>query len=195
MSDSTDTQPDEVPACLIDGDLCVTGPALCEILGVSKQSLGNWSKSGCPKKRRGWYSLREVLAWRGVGGRPGTGEPTAAQRKIEKDVEYREQQAEALRIKNERSSRELVSKAEITETFTPYYAELRRSGMALSRNLVTLIGPFVDAVTARKVGRDADELMKKFLRSIAAGVEYVAPASKNTKDHARGAKHAKKSKA
>lgn len=172
-----ETIPDEVPAKLLHGKLCLTGPALADALGVSRQALGNWVRDGCPKETRGWYCLHDVLAWRGViGGKSGQGEPSTQQQKLQFDADVRQQQAENLRLKNAVAKRELIPKSEIIEVLTPYFAELKRSLLAYSRDLVTLIAPQVDAATARRIGRETDELARAFLRKIAAGVEYVAPA-------------------
>lgn len=37
---------------------------LCEILGVSRQTLINWLGRGCPQMARGTWNLKDVIEWR-----------------------------------------------------------------------------------------------------------------------------------
>ena len=57
---------------IIDGKTCVPTSFLTEIFGVTPKTLASWAKDGCPKADRGWWPIREVIAWRMDGS--GTGE-------------------------------------------------------------------------------------------------------------------------
>ena len=57
---------------IIDGKTCVPTSFLTEIFGVTPKTLASWAKDGCPKSDRGWWPIREVIAWRMDGS--GTGE-------------------------------------------------------------------------------------------------------------------------
>ncbi len=49
----------------MDGkDLILSTDAMQHVFGVSRQTLNDWEKSGCPKIARGQWSLRAVIAWR-----------------------------------------------------------------------------------------------------------------------------------
>lgn len=174
MSTQADPEEEErTPFRRINGKLCVTGAGLCEILGVSRQAIGQWTSRGCPKEARGWYCLHDVLAWKGLLGGGGSGDTSAAAQKLQADAEVRQQQVEALRLKNEKARGVLIPRDEIIATLTPFFAQLRRSTEALARSIVTEVAPYVDATTARRIGRECDEVMRKFLRQVASGCEYV----------------------
>lgn len=43
--------------------MIISTQEMAELFGVSRQAIGLWAKSGCPKQGRGRWNLKEVLPW------------------------------------------------------------------------------------------------------------------------------------
>jgi hypothetical protein len=49
---------------VIEGKLCLSSTAICEVLDIHRNTLQNYTKAGLPKVKTGWFDLREVIRWR-----------------------------------------------------------------------------------------------------------------------------------
>lgn len=165
----------------IDGKLCLSSQALQDVFAVTGRTLGNWAQQGCPKVRAGWWPLAEVIKWKGLGGGSTTrdgGDDSGlsdGQLKLKYDAEVKRLQAQQLELKNAIALGEYLSRDEVIGTLTPYFAELKRSLVAFSRTIAMEVAQFVDPVSARRIGREFDELTADFLRRIATGAAYDTP--------------------
>lgn len=54
----------DVKVCKLSEKYIVSTRELCEILGVSRQTLINWLERGCPQMARGTWNLKDVIEWR-----------------------------------------------------------------------------------------------------------------------------------
>ncbi len=45
-------------------ELILSSDAMCHVFGVSRQTLVDWERKGCPKINRGQWALSEVIQWR-----------------------------------------------------------------------------------------------------------------------------------
>ena len=66
-------------------DIIVTTAQLCYLLDITKETVSQWSKAGMPKTRRGKYSLKAVLDWRGLTNRTEGMSDEARKNKAEAD--------------------------------------------------------------------------------------------------------------
>ena len=74
-----------------------------QLFGVSRETIRLWVNAGCPKTKKGWFSIADVIAWRlGVvkesEEKPGESLPS---KKMRADAEYKLAKAEQEKIKLE----------------------------------------------------------------------------------------------
>lgn len=158
---------------IIDGVICLSSAALCEVFGVTRETLSEWAKKGCPKVQRGWWPLGEVIRFRGLAGTSEDDDASLAELKLKYEIEVKRLQAEGLELKNAVTTGALLPRDEVVNTLMPYFAELKRSLKAFGRTIATEVAQFVDPVSARRIGHEFDQLTDKFLRRIATGNTYA----------------------
>lgn len=158
---------------MIDGKLCLSSVAMVEVFSVHHQTLGNWAQHGCPKIRRGWWALVDVINWR--NGTGPDGEQPLSGLKTKYDAEVKRLTAEKLELANAIARGEFVSREEIIGELSRYFVELRKSLTGLASKLAVDIAPFVEPTTARRLEREMAELIDAALERMSAGEVYEAP--------------------
>lgn len=186
---------------IINNKLCVTIQKIADIYGVTVRQIDRWvDYKDCPKEDKHYFSIDDVKVWYDKSGlrekkeiregripvtAPETETPgkqlSHAQSKIKYDAEYKRLMSEKLELENSIKRGDFISKSDIQEILTQIMAQQKRSLNSLSRTISIYVSPFVDAVTARKIGHDVDEIIKDFERQVANGLEYDAPNIKRRK--------------
>ena len=54
----------EVGVKIIEGKTCLSTSFLADAFGVTKKTVNQWEKKGCPKISHGYWYLPDVLKWR-----------------------------------------------------------------------------------------------------------------------------------
>jgi hypothetical protein len=168
-------------ARIIDGKLCLSTAAMCEVLRVSKQALGKWASNGCPKARNGWWPLADVLHWRGIAAGTAGKDESAASQQQRYAADLKRLQAEKIAIQNEVSRGNWIPRDQVVTTLTRWLADFKRSALAFSRIISIEVSSYVDPATARRIGRDFDDMIKDFLKQVSAGEIYVPPKKRTSR--------------
>lgn len=99
-----------------DGLIEVSTPVLEEYFNVSRKTLAEWEKKGCPKLGRGKWDLISVLKWRG-GLAPLNNESEdnedAYLRKIKADAFLKEQQGQIAEIELQKLRMQVIEISEV----------------------------------------------------------------------------------
>ena len=165
---------------IIGGRKCVSTSDLCELLGVDKSTVTRWTQDGCPKEEHGWWCLSDILRWRGL---VGSGIRTEAQvdaialkeQKLKADTDLKKIAAASAAIKLGELKSKFVSAEEVTDTLQRFLVVLKRSLLTLGRRVAAEVAPHVDPVTARRIEKLVNEVIKDGLRQISLDGAYTAP--------------------
>lgn len=174
-------------AKMINGKIFMTTAAITEILGITQQTLSLWKSQGCPQEARGWWSIRDVLIWKGLltASGPRTEDEAEriswAQKKIEAEAKLKEQKAEEAEFKNAIIRGEYIRKDEVTAELQRFFVVLKRSMLGYSRRIATELAAYVDSVTARRIEKMITELTYDALEQLSIDGVYKAPPRKKTK--------------
>ncbi len=170
----------------IDNKLCLGTAELCEILDINSDTLNYWHKQGCPKAKRGWWPVADVLKWRGlVGSGPRTEEEAeelgAKQKKLHSEADLKKIQSQLLELKLKEASGELIKKSEIQEELDRFFSVFKKSLTGIPRKISVEVGPFTDGPTARRIERQITELLDDALEQLAENGVYEPPKKKFVK--------------
>lgn len=174
-------------AKIINGKVCLKTSAMCEILGITHQAMSQWEDQGCPKAARGWWSIKDVLAWRGLVTASGINTSEDAekinlsQKKLEAEIKLKEQKAEESVFKNAIARGEYIRKEEITAELQRYFISLKMSMTGFSRMIATELSAYVDILTARKIEKLITEVTMDALEQISIDGVYEPSKNKKTK--------------
>lgn len=169
---------------IIDGKICLTTAALADVLGVDPRTIQEWNSRDCPKAARGWWSIRDVLVWRGLINPGGVNTEEEAkkiswtQRKLEFEARLKEQKAEEALFKNAVTKGEYVRKEDVTAELQRFFVVFKRSVLGIPRRIATELGTYVDAITARRMERAMTELIYDALEQLSIDGVYKAPKKK-----------------
>lgn len=166
----------------IEGTMLVSTSRLCDLLEVTDKTLTNWKRSGCPQHSRGWWDIKEVLKWRGqissedVATKKGR---NLQQEKLEWEVEYKKQQTELTRMKNDLAEGKYVERDFAEAELSRFFLVFKKSVTSLSRKLGNVISSYVDPVEARRVEKEIADTINDALEQMS--VDGVYSARKATK--------------
>lgn len=175
-------------AKFINGKVCLSTNAMTEALNISQQTLSWWESQGCPKEARGWWSIKDVLTWKGLltpssmKSEDQVKEANLNQKKLAAEAKLKEQKAEEAEFKNAIARGEYINKDEATAELKRLFVILKRSMLGYSRRIATDISPYVDSVTARRIEKMVTELTLDALEQISIDGVYQAPRRKKTKN-------------
>ncbi|MBP2654238.1 MAG: hypothetical protein H6Q73_1807 [Firmicutes bacterium] len=170
----------------LEGKKCISTGALCEILGVTKQSLNYWEQQGCPKVAHGWWCIAEVLRWRGLVG-PGVRtegeayELTHKEQKTKAEADLKKIQAATAALRLSEIKGKFITVEEVNETLTDFFAVLKKSLLSLNRKISQEVMPFVGPAVARTVERVVMEIVNDALKQISTDGQYTPPRKRKTK--------------
>lgn len=170
----------------VNGKPCMTTTALSEVLGITQQTLSLWESQGCPKETRGWWSLKDVLTWKGlitpsgVKSEEQAKETSLIQKKLAAETKFKEQKADEAEFKNDIARGEYILKEEVTAELQRFFIILKRSMMGYSRRIATELSAFVDPSEARRMEKMVSELTVDALEQISIDGIYK-PSRKKSK--------------
>lgn len=149
-----------------DGDLLITTGEMGKIFGVRNDTMSDWAKKGCPKEERGWWNLKKVIEWRGMG-RPGDNmEISSEAKKLQADADYKTAKARQAEVELQEQLGKLVPVEVITEDMQNAFAEMRQIMMKLPNDLHAKIHTLYPAC-AEEVKDIADDTVRKCLLRLA----------------------------
>ncbi|OPX90286.1 MAG: hypothetical protein A4E53_01172 [Pelotomaculum sp. PtaB.Bin104] len=169
---------------IINDKICLTSPALANILGIDRRTIQGWSESGCPKEARGWWSIKDVLAWRGLVNPGGlktedqVEETSLNHKKLKYEAELKKQKAEAAAFENAIARGDYIPKAEVTNELKRFFVVLKRSMLGYSRRIATEVSPYVDSTIARRIEKMITDLTLDALQQLSIDGVYRAPKNK-----------------
>ncbi|MGI5839296.1 MAG: hypothetical protein ACOX8W_06495 [bacterium] len=172
---------------MIAGQVCLTTAVLADVLGVEPRTIQEWNSRGCPKAARGWWSIRDVLTWRGLISPAGVNTEAEAEKvswqqlKIEFEAKLKEQQAETAAFKNAVLQGEYIKREDIIAELQRFFVIFKRSVLAIPRRLATELGAHVDIVTARRMEKGMTELVNDALEQLSIDGIYKAPRRKKAR--------------
>lgn len=171
-------------AKVINGKVCLTTAAMVDTFCISQQTLSFWESQGCPKEARGWWSIRDVLEWKGVLSSLGikTDEDNNKiswnQKKLEAEAKYKEEKAKEAEFKNAINEGEYISKEYVTSELERFFVVLKRSLTGYSRRIATELSGFVDSIEVRRIEKMITELTMDALEQFSIDGVYKAPSKK-----------------
>lgn len=165
---------------IIADKVCVSTSALYEILEVDESTLVRWAAKGCPKVKRGWWAVKDVLDWRNATfvKDKDVDEMNFTEKKVYYEGKLKEAQLEAVDLKNKIAKGEYIAKDEIVQELQRFLTVLSRSLKGFSRKISAELSHFVDETEARKMERLISETTSNVLEQLSIDGVYDAKKSK-----------------
>lgn len=169
---------------IINGKKCLNTATICEIFNITHSALSKWAANGCPKEATNWWSVEEVLRWRGLVGAKAEEQLerlSYQEQKLKAEAELKATTAakEAIRLGELRGEYVLVE--DVKKDLQAVFMAVRRSMMALGRVAGMEAAAFTDAATARRIEQAVREVVADGLEQFAATGEYVPPKRRRRK--------------
>jgi len=153
---------------------------VCEILGVSRQTLSDWKKDDCPFLGRGKWDLAAVVQWdRGrFANRQVTPEETGIKlRKLQADTLFREERAKREKIMREALEDLYFRKEDVEEAWAMRAMEAKSTFMLFAKVLpMELAGK-----TEQEMESIIAERVREVLSDYARGEKYTPDPKKAAK--------------
>ena len=151
----------------MQGDnLLISKGVLCKVYGVTPQAVDKWVQAGCPKVKRGWFNLREVIAWRDAGTTMDAvkaGDLRTA--KLAIDVQYRKTKSQKEQLMLDILKGQYYSKDDVEDGWSRRALELKIALFNWSKTLpIDLVGleiPQIESIMHKKTC----ELLEEFCRN------------------------------
>lgn len=147
-------------------DLLVSTGVLCHIYGITPGALTKWKNGGCPQTKRGWYNLREVVAWRDAGTTVDAvkaGDLRTA--KLAIDVQYRKTKSQKEQLLLDILKGQYYSKEDVEDGWSRRALELKTALLNWSKTLpMDLIGLDVPEME-HALYKKTCELLEEFCRN------------------------------
>ncbi len=117
-----------------DGQLIVSSEVLKRIFGVTQRLISDWQMQGCPKYDRGWWNLKDVIEWRGLGRQKGQKKSDEA-KKLEADADLKYAKARQEELKLAEMMGELIPKDLVEATLSSTFSAVRQRLLALPNDI------------------------------------------------------------
>lgn len=117
-----------------DGQLIVSSEVLKRIFGVTQRLISDWAMQGCPKYDRGWWNLKDVIEWRGLGRQKGEKKSDEA-KKLEADADLKYAKARQEELKLAEMMGELIPKELVEATLASTFSSIRQRLLALPNDI------------------------------------------------------------
>ena len=145
----------------IDGKMCVPTSFLAEILGVTTKTLAAWAKDGCPKAERGWWPVKEVIAWRMQGNRPGEDleKMSLKDRKLYWEGNLKKAQTENREFENGVKRRDYIEKQVVADELTTFFVAFKQAVLLLPRKIGILASESVEMELAKEIEHEVSEVI------------------------------------
>lgn len=129
--------------------------------GVTPATLSNWMKNGCPRVKHGYWDIKAVSDWNAQkeGERlaevvkTDPAKMTPSQLKTHFEAQLKQEQLESTRLKNQIASGEYLSKTDIVNDLTNFFAIFKASAIGLGHELGQMVAAYVDTDGARRADR------------------------------------------
>ncbi|UED76088.1 hypothetical protein [Brevibacillus sp. DP1.3A] len=162
---------------VIEGKLCLSSTAICEVLDIHRNTLQNYTKAGLPKVKTGWFDLREVIRWRAEreGAKASGEDESHAQMKLRYEAELKREQAAAATLKNAIANGEYVKRDDVVSELQRFFVTLRRSMQGYSRKVAMEIAPYVDPDQVRIIEQNITDATNVVLLQLSVRGVYDVP--------------------
>jgi len=137
-----------------NNDFVFSTAETCDFFTVSRETLSAWSKQGCPKEKRGYWNIKDVMNWLGKGNSAGKKDVSDEARKLKADADYREHKAEKESISLAVLRNEYISKEEVDRQWSVIGNQLKTNLLLWSRTMAPELA-HMDMRSVEKVLTDA----------------------------------------
>jgi len=147
--------------------------------------LTDWKQKGCPQISRNWWSLKDVLAWRGLVSASGLKSDDDIEKlglqeqKLIYEIKWKQAQTENITYKNDIEKGKYLEREEIISELRRYFVVLKRSLLILPRKISNELSSYLDAVDVRRLENLIEETITDCLDQMS--VSGVYNAKKNSK--------------
>lgn len=167
---------------VIDGKTCVPTAFLAEIFGVTTKTLASWAKDGCPKADRGWWPIKEVIAWRCDGTSPGKDQDLShlslREQKIYWETALKKEQTESRELENGIKRGDYIEKQVVADELAAFFTAFKQAALGLPRKIGILAVQYTKRDEAKAIEREAMEVIRDALYEWSAGrLAGLAPGS------------------
>lgn len=164
---------------IIDNKICITTSEICEILNITKMALSNWEKDGCPKAARGWWSIKDVLAWRGMTSSgiktlEDIQEKSLQEQKLCYEIQYKKFQSEGMDLKNAVARGDYILKTDIVSELQRFFVIFKRSCLGISKKVANEVNPFVGQQEAKRIEKMVGDVLNNSLEQLSISGVYNA---------------------
>lgn len=166
---------------LVNDDIEITTESLCKFLNITKMALSNWANEGCPKLKRGWWSLRDVLEWRESQGRGINKELETdeshdlKQRKLRVEIELKEMQRDYTEIKKQITNGDFLDREIVTSELKRFMVIFKRSLLGIPRLISSQLGLRLEASECRKLEQELELMIKDILSQMSIDGTFKKP--------------------
>lgn len=154
-----------------EGTILISTAGACELFDIDRRSLGNWERSGLEKYARGWWVLKDIIRFRGLGGAGGLDgkEQSLAEQKLIAEINLKESQGELSRLKNELMAGKYLESYYVESELKRFFTVFKRSCLNLSRKLGALAASYVDPDVARRLEHESHKTITEALEQLSIG--------------------------
>lgn len=150
--------------------------------GVTRATLSNWAKAGCPRYKYGCWDIRAVSEWRAVQDGQKLAETAEsnpdklppAQQKIYYEALLKQEQLESAQLRNKIASGDYLAKSQVVEELSRYFVILKHSVNGLAHELGQMAAPYMDADGARRLEQLLSDRARDALEQLAITGVYDA---------------------
>lgn len=103
---------------------------ICEIFGISRDTLSVWAKKGAPKEGRGSWDIRKLIKWR-----YGEKSDSPEARKNAADASFREIKARKEQIALDLLEKKLIERGEVDKQWTSVGIQIKNNLLVWSKSL------------------------------------------------------------
>lgn len=146
---------------MIDGKTCVPTSFLAEIFGVSTKTLAAWAKDGCPKAERGWWPVKEVIAWRIQGSRESADleKMSLKERKLYWEGNLKKAQTENREFENGVKRGDYIEKQAVADELAAFFVAFKQAVLLLPRKIGILASASVEMDVAKEIEHEVSEVI------------------------------------
>lgn len=149
-----------------NGDLILTTQEMGKIFGLRADTLSDWAIKGCPKESRGWWNVRKVIEWRGLGRLGDNSEKSSEAKKLQADADYKAAKARQAEVELQEQLGKLIPIEIVTKQMQDAFAEIRQLILKLPNDLHAKIHTIYPSC-AEDVKEIADDTARKCLLRLA----------------------------
>ena len=146
---------------MIDGKTCIPTSFLAEIFGVSTKTLAAWAKDGCPKAERGWWPVKEVIAWRIQGSRESADleKMSLKERKLYWEGNLKKAQTENREFENGVKRGDYIEKQAVADELAAFFVAFKQAVLLLPRKIGILASASVEMDLAKEIEHEVSEVI------------------------------------